>query len=286
MTLPLRHNTGSSLIEMEAAEFARVSYNLRTRYATQIISGGVGAISLSTGTSIGTSSNTLSTVQDNRNVHGNPYPGAPGIGTATMNFTYYQNFSDIAVPTNFDNSYLYFTGTGFAQQNSIAEIRSLIIDDCVTQMLTGDMVGTYMVSTSTPAGGGWENTGVLYVDTRYNNVGNTTFNLYVRRTATAPTTNLPVPLRRLSGLNFIQQSAAQNSAFEDFLFSVLQSRLSETLRYSINGSGEDRGTFTDTRYTQSSNRNERFGADDYRSISTPNINGMTLDPVPYTLRLR
>jgi len=193
MARPIRYDGVNDLIEMTDAQLDRLAYYLRVAYATQLANSGKGYIySGSGGTFIGSATDTRSTArtaQRTRNYSGgSDWPSYPGIGTETVNtYNYRQDRTVPSVPSdaNLDASgYVRINSNNLQSLSTEAHAYDEILSQCITDMRTGDEVGTYRVATSTPSNGGagtWENEGTWFLDRRYNNVGNTTYRYYLKR---------------------------------------------------------------------------------------------------------
>ena len=288
MTRPLRYinrpGIGIDFQEMSATQLARLRYNLRVLYANQINADGAGAIVIGGGTNFGSASNTERTVRTAVSVS-----SFPNIGTGTTSrnsYSYGINRNGIpSAPTDFTNSYMGFSGTDFRQERDLNEIESAIINPCITEMKTGDEVGTYRVASSSP-GSGWVDKGLWFRDSIYNNSAIGTYNLYLRTSATPPANSTVLPLRVTPGGDFREHSQASGSLFESFLYQVLVNRIlnENALTYDIGGdAGTARGSFIDTRRDDTNRVTFQANADSYRTTVTPSGTAATF--TTYTLRI-
>lgn len=302
MARPIRYDGVNGLIEMTDAQLDRLTYYLRVAFATQLATAGEGYIySGSDNTNIGSATDTRSTQQTNsqrRNFSGGAdYPSYPGIGSeivSTYNYRQDRNIPPIPSNANLDASgYLRISSNNLKSLSTEADAYSEIISQCITDMRTGDEVGTYRVATSTPSNGGagtWDDEGTWFIDRRYNNVGNTTYKYYLKRSLNnAPGSDIfPVGVVSSSDGNLKQRAIDANSdIIQNVLLPLLTRRLDDgDLNYSVSTSvsGITRGTFRNTRYNQSSN-SQFFSNPVYYSRSTPNTSGSTTDVSTYYLRL-
>ena len=69
-------------------------------------------------------------------------------------------------------------GTAGVISATEAQIVSTVITQTITDMRTGDEVGTYRVATSNPGGGTWSDKGTWFSDTTYNST--TTYKLWLK----------------------------------------------------------------------------------------------------------
>ena len=142
-------------------------------------------------------------------------------------------------------------------------------------MRTGDEVGTYRVSTSSP-GTGWTDRGTFFRDSVYNNSQINDYRLWLRLSATPPAGTTVLPLLITNAGDIQQQSQASNSAFANFLYQLLVSRLSSNdLTYNIDGGGINRGTFIDTRRSSTATNRNQINQNDYRTTVTPSGGAVT-----------
>lgn len=293
MTQPLKYARGmdipeGTLQQMTVEEFSLFRYNLRVRYANDVFIGGTGAIALGATPSF-PYSNTLRT-QVTTGPAPSAYPGA-STGVVTQTFNYGQNLTGApATPSDFTFSYAQFTNDDFIQERDVNRIIDFIVNPCIAEMrnadgmFTGnnDEVGTYRVSITSP-GTGWSDMGVFFTDSAYLHTPGINQKLWLRMTATAPSTSLPVPLRivrtTIDGNNsfaFQEHSAAPGGALENLVYPMLVNRLNVAggpLKYTVTTTEPalTRGSFVDTQRQGGSNvvdlplRN----LDDYRTQATP-----------------
>lgn len=290
---PLRYDGSDTLQDMTSAQLDRLIYYTQVAYANQLNSSGDGYIYVGAGgTSIGSASDTSATQQINQTqriindgvIQG--YPGYPGIGTETdTTYAYRQDRTTPAAVSSSDfNTYgmLYYdSGNDHLEPFSTeAELAAVIIDQAITNMRTGDEVGSYRVSTSTPTNGGagtWTDKGTWFSDSTYS-AGTTTYKLWLKTALTSvPGSDVfPVGLEDDGGGtptgHIINRdfSTGAGTLIGEVLLPALTRKMSSGLYYSVatSVSGINRGTFTDTRQTATSNTRS-FAGGFYKSISTP-----------------
>lgn len=294
MARPLKIDGTSGVQEMSDAELDGICYLLRVAYANQLNSGGTGSINVGgTGTSIGSATDTSATQQTASQgrdyVGGSDYPAAPGTGYETdATFNYKQVKTGIpGFPSNatLDSSgFLIIDGTsGLRVVNTEAQIYAEIIAQTLTDMKTGDEVGTYRVATGSP-GTGWVDKGTFFTDTTYS-AGSTTWKYFLKTSGTASTVTLPM---MLSGTDITEATGTfdqSHAMIQNVLLPCLTRRInSGDLVYNVNTSGSaiNRGSFTNT-YQAGSATSNSFSNPTYYTTSTPS--GGTSVVATYTLSL-
>ena len=296
---PLKFDGSDSLQDMTSAELERVIYYTQVAYALQISGAGNGHVNVGGGdTSIGSASDTSSTqrtnvttrIVNNGIIEG--YPGYPGIGSETdATYSYTQ---DRAVPSavssaNFNvNGLLFYDSANDEVEpfSTEAQLADVITDQAITNMRTGDEVGSYRVSTSAPSSGGagtWTDKGTFFSDTTYS-AGTTTYKLWVKTALdSVPGSDVfPIGLDSDGGgtaTGNIHQRDITNTGrlVQNVLLPALTRKMSSGLYYSVatSTSGINRGAFTDTKQTGTSNTRQ-FVNPQYRSISTPSGTASTV----------
>lgn len=296
---PLKYDGSNSLQDMTSAELERVTYYLQVAYAAQISGSGNGHVNVGgSGTTIGTASDTSSTqrtnittrIVNNGIIEG--YPAYPGIGSETdATYTYKQlRTTPSAVSSaNFNvNGMLFYDSSNDEVEpfSTEAQLADVIIDQAITNMRTGDEVGSYRVSTSTPTNGGagtWTDKGTFFSDTTYS-AGTTTYKLWLKTAlSSVPGSDVfPLGLDSDGGGtavgNIIQREITNNSRLvQNVLLPALTRKMSSGLYYSVatSTSGINRGAFTDSKQTGTSNT-QQFVNPQYRSISTPSGSASTV----------
>lgn len=286
MVRPLEFLSGN-LESMSDADLDRLQYYLRVAYAAQLNAGGPGSISVgSAQTQIGIASDTSSTQQSATTVRIvndgviQTYPAAPGLGTETdSSFTYQQNRTVPSFPSastlNADG-YAFYDNTAGAVQtaNTASHLYDEVLAQCITDMRTGDEVGTYRISTSTPTDGGagtWTDKGTWYTDSTYD-AGTTTYKLWLK-TAMNSIPGSDIEPVGLDGSDLKERGILNsNNLIQNVLLPALTRRMSSgDLLYTTGTStpsGVNRGTFTDTRQT-TSNDTQVFSDPNYTTTSTP-----------------
>ncbi len=180
-----------------------ISYFLRKRYAYLLDTGGLD-IPGTLGTTgqhqpdaqwvfIGGAYNTHRQMGQHTEADDNLPPGYPGAGaepdtnftsdqtsTASELMLYYQNQTHspvITVPTEatINNTGLLYWSSPDLKIGPISEgdLQDTLADHCLTQMISGDEVGTYRVAKSDPGGGTWSDKGQFMEDTTYFSTGGT-----------------------------------------------------------------------------------------------------------------
>ena len=307
MNRPLRYDTSGDTInlrEMTDANLERLVYYTQVAYATQLNSNGKGYIATgSFGTSIGSHQDTLSAQQINQNPSpGNQpgtsqYPGSyPGITEVNgINYTYSQDRTVPTFPNESTlnaNSYLCLDGSyDIKVAKDESDIITAIIDSALTKLknadqVSGNEVGSYRVATSTPTNGGagtWEDKGTWFIDKYYNNTGNITYKLYLKRSLTTVPGSDIIPLKLFNNDLREHSSITDTSDLvQNVLLPTMTRRLSTgtSLCYQVVSSEEAmvRGVITNKRFNQANNTQNIAGSgasEVYQRISTPKVTGTT-----------
>lgn len=298
MARPLKYDSGN-LQQMSDANIDRLLYNLRAAYANQLNNSGDGYVYVGSGnTDIGTAVDTSSTVQTasvTRIVNDGiiqTYPAYPGLGTETDNtYNFRQDRTEPSAPTTDQlnkDGYLFYDSGNLTAASTNAHFYDELISQCITDMRTGDEVGTYRISTTTPTDGGagtWTNKGNVFTDTTFS-AGTVNYNLYLKLSLnTVPGTDVfPVGLDSdLSG-NLMEREIGTNSRLiNNVLLPILTRNMdaSPGLYYTVSTTqtGVNRGSFTDTKQTTASNT-QYFDGTFYTSTSTPTA-GATVQTTYY-----
>lgn len=290
----------SGLRELTDAQINYIQYELRSAFATYLKDNttGYGAVYVggSGNTTIGSFSDTkrtqgASSVGDGGYTGGgadagygpsSDYPAIPSTGTTTVaTYTYRQNQNEptaVSNTTHESDGYLvHSSGGDIAIESTEANILDTIITGCLTEMRTGDMVGTYKVSTSNPdTNDTWDDLGTFFVDTIYTGT-NGTYKLWLKRDEQNgnPYTAVEVAGWHNSDGDIINRSTAEGSnLINNILLPCLQRRISESLIYEISssqGTGNlARGTIFDTRLgSQTTEYVTNAPSDTYQTFSTP-----------------
>jgi hypothetical protein len=298
---PLAYDGTNTLQDMTDANLERLIYVLQESYANQLINNGNGHLNVGgSGTTIGTAVDTSATQQIDGNLRilndgiVQTYPAYPGIGTETdATYTYKQLRTVPSAVSSADfnvNGMIFYDSAAdeFVPFSTEAQLATVIVDQAITNMRTGDEVGSYRVSTTTPTNGGagtWFNAGLWYQDTTYS-AGSTNYNLWIKTGLTTPpgsADDTPLGLDSDGGGtavgNFRTRSASSNGRLvNNVLLPALTRKMSSGLYYSVatSISGINRGAFTNTKQTGTTNTRD-IAADNidgvygtfYRSISTP-----------------
>ena len=281
MSRPLRIDGTAGLVEMSDANLDRLCYNLRVAYSTQINSNGNGSVNIGgSGTTIGTMSDTSRTQRVNTGSNTQPYPGT---GTETdATFTYKQIRTYPSSPSNSTlnlEGFCIIDGTQGTITATEAQIASTIISQTISDMRTGDEVGTYRVSTSNPGGGTWVNKGTWFIDTTYS--GSTTYYLWLKTAHSSTPGSNVYPVANDSTVGLREQNiSSSGNLIQNILLPILTRNMvsSNSLFYNLSTSntGLNRGVINDTRLSSTSNTQSNPPAgtnpgpsDVYRSFSTP-----------------
>ena len=293
---PMIFDNGT-LKDMTPTNLLRLVYYLQVAYAAQISGNGDGYVYAgSGGTSIGSAADTSATQQINSTTRGvndgiiQGYPAYPGVGSETdTSYAYRQDRTvPSAVSSGDFNSYgmiYYDSGNDHLEPFSTeAELAAVIVDQAITNMRTGNEVGTYRLSTGTPNSGGagtWTDKGSFFVDTLYSGTA-ATYKLWVKTAQdTIPGSDLvPVGLEDDGGGtptgNLIQRdfSADANKLISKVLLPALTRKMSSGLYYTVatSISGINRGSFTNTKLSGTTNSQlfqQTGGTYFYRAVSTP-----------------
>lgn len=281
MSRPLRVDGTSGLIEMSDADLDRLCYNLRVAYSAQLNSGGNGSVHVGgSGTTIGTMSDTSRTQNVNT---GSSRQNFPGTGTETdASYTYKQLRTYPSSPSNSTlntEGFVIVDGTSGTITATEAQIAATVIAQTITDMRTGDEVGTYRVATSNPGGGTWVDKGTWFVDTTY--TGSTTYKLWLKTAhSSVPGSNIyPVAIDGTAGLKEVNIASSGN-LIQNILLPILtrDMAVNSSLYYllNVNNTGVNRGVIADTRLSGTSETRSEppagtdpGGSDIYKAFSTP-----------------
>lgn len=290
---PIKYDGTNTIQDMSDAQLERLIYNLQEAYSNQLNSSGNGNVNVGgSGTTIGTASDTSSTQQTATVVRIvndgiiQTYPAYPGIGSETdTTYTYKQlrTVPSAVASADFNvNGLLFYDSDNdqFIPMSTEAQLATVIIDQAITNMRTGDEVGSYRVSTSTPTNGGagtWTDKGTFFSDTTYS-AGTTTYKLWLKRTLTSPpgsATDVPLGLDSDGGGTAIGNMHSRAIGVNDrliqtVLLPALTRKMSSGLYYTVatSVSGINRGAFTDTKQTSTTNT-QTFSNPNYNATSTP-----------------
>lgn len=273
MARPLKYVSGdNALQEMSDADLDRLCYNLRLAYASQLNSSGNGSIYEGSGnTSIGSFTDTIFEAQYNtrpRDQDGNPnnnYPAYPGLYTNTSHgtFTYRQRRSVPSFPSNATldaDGYVYYSSNEVRSANSAAHLYDEILSQTITDMRTGDEVGTYRVSVSSPGSGWVSKDSAWFIDHKYqsgyrtNNTITTsthrTYQLWLRTSASAPGSEVRPLGLDTSDLKERTIGSTSNLVVNVLLPALTRRMNNGDLLYTVsssNSGGVNRGEFQDHR---------------------------------------
>ena len=253
-----------------------LSYFLRKRYAA-LLDGGTdyaGEVKTS-GTSpfisIGTADNgyrsqgSMTEPDDNHNSQGaepDTNFGSDQTTFSSSTLTFYQNMHHntamISSATINNMGILYWSTPDLKiGPTDEADLRDTLATHCLTQMHTGDEVGSYKVAVSDPGGGTWSNKGAFFTDTVYNDSTYGDYRLWLKLANTTEPSSPDNYIRWDSTNNEIQlESSVDYSASSKFItdcyLNIIQRR---HLTYNVHTSltGTDRGLFYDKKYDNTSN---------------------------------
>ncbi len=280
MARPFKLDGFRGIIEMSDAHLDRMCYYLRKAYSDQLNAGGNGSVNVGgSGTTIGSMSDTSRTKRTNTGSNTQPYPGT---GTETdSTYSYKQDFTIPSSPSDTilnDQGFVILDGTSGVMTADENEIINTVITQTISDMRTGDEVGTYRVATSNPGNGTWTNKGTWFVDTTYS--GTTNYKLWLKRSmAVEPGTYVyPICKDGTSGLKEVDIAVSSNLV-QNILLPILTRQMQPNLQYNqqlIQHTGVTRGIIYDTRLsgTSETQSNPPSGTDPgpsdvYKSFSTP-----------------
>ena len=273
-------------------DLARLSYETQVGFADALNAGGVGSINVGGGgTAIGSISDTRfdaaynTIAPDNDGGPGSTpisynYPGSVPTRSVTT-YSYKQEQTAPAMPSTSvlnSNAWLYYdSGYIFRYIGDEADILDTVLQEAISQLKTGNEVGSYRVATSTPTSGTagtWENKGTWMVDTRYSRGGGTpvpinsgttitTTTLYLKRAINSPPGTVSKFFRQ-SGSGIHEQATTFWNSSSTLVTSVLvpamQRKVGKSIAYvGDTSTASSRGSFQDTRLNSSQTFNQQSG---------------------------
>ena len=137
-----------------------------------------------------------------------------------------------------------------------ADLRDTLATHCLTQMASGDEVGSYRVATSDPGGGTWSDKGTFFTDTIYADSGYGVYKLWLKTANTTEPSSPDNYIRWDATNNEIQlessTDASTNKLVNDAYLTIVYRR---HLLYnvSLTNSGTNKGTFYDKKYSATTN---------------------------------
>jgi len=317
MSRPLKIVSSNILREMSDNDLDYINYRLREIYANKLNDGTITSGQLRIGTasgytSIGSAVNTITAIstasQARTNNSGDDvdpdgagpteagdWPSAPSLTENTNTTTYFQDQLAGGIPTYpansvlDDDSFLLYSGNALRVAGATeAQLYDDIVSQCIADMKTGDEVGTYRVSTSTPTDGGagtWIDKGTWFSDTTYDQ-GTTTYKYWLKtRLTTRPSYSIE-PLRWTGSQVREMDSDQLDNLCTNVLLPVLRRRLDDgDLNYTVGtsiGADINRGSFVDKKQTGST-ASYAFTDPTYYTYSTPS--GAASDVNTYYLLL-
>ena len=145
---------------------------------------------------------------------------------------------------------------------SETDLRDTLADHCLTQMETGDEVGTYRVSVSAPntasgISGGWVDKGSFFTDSIYGNASYNDYRLWLKTTNTTEPSSPDNYIRWDSTNNEIQLEtstlySSTAKLINDVYINILHRR-APLYNVQTTNSGNHRGTFYDKKYDSYTN---------------------------------
>lgn len=231
----------------------------------------------------------------------------PDVSTVTVGYSRISQSIDTSLTNWTDGTYsypLYYDGSDLREM-SAADFGDTFIKPAIDTLTTGstgtDQAGTYFISTSSSVAGATLVYGSpVFVDTRANadaytadgipetlDQPTTITNYYLHRINSAGAAGHELPIcYRKSGTDLQQTPSA---TFETALTTMINYYAAEVsgtrIRYSINGSGNNRGSaMVDTRLDGSTYRTRFVNTDDYRTQEQPS--GSATNISTYYLRIR
>jgi len=301
MSRPLYYDASgaSNVINLRAmtdAELDALAHSVRVAYAAQLNAGGEGSLFVgsSGSTSIGSLRDTVSTQE----TEGTPSPGnQPGTSqyppSASVNIghdqsaalTYFRQRR--TTPPSFPNaatlgthSYLCLDGSyDIKVAKDESDIISGIINVCLDELKSGDLVGSYKVQIDSP-GTNWADKGAWFIDTTYNNAANVTYKLWLRTSATSVNADV-LPLKLDS--NEIKRHtdiSSTSGIVQNVLLPTMTRRLSTgtSLCYDVDSTisaGVSRGLYINTRFKQEvETLSIQSSPQIYFRTATPKTNGL------------
>ena len=297
---PLKYDGSNTLQDMSTSDLERLTYYLQVAFAAQLNASGDGYIFVGSGaTTIGSAADTSATQQTNQTARGindgviQGFPSHPGIGVETdTSYSYQQDRTTPSAVSsaNFNLNGMLFYDSGNDELEPFsteAQLADVITNQAITNMRTGDEVGSYRVATSEPSSGGagtYVDKGTWFADTTFS-AGTTTFKLWLKTALdSVPGSDIfPVGLDSDgSGTptgNIHQRLITDNGRLiQTVLLPALTRKMSSGLYYGVGTSinGINRGAFTDTKQTGTTNTTSLAGGF-YKSISTPSGTASTVN---------
>lgn len=149
-----------------------------------------------------------------------------------------------------------------------------LLDECISQMHSGDEIGSYRIGTSAPAGGGWSTAiSNMFVDTAYGNT-NINYNLYLKtaKSTAATTPTLVRPMGRVSSADSNIKEKITNATVKDDDFIVNYMLPSLTRRLFSNSLNTIFYVFSAVDYSSSAKyRNSGAVTDTNKATQTTNV---------------
>ena len=223
MANPIKLRSDNDLQEMTNAEMDYAVYRVLLSFASS------NTLSINPGSTSGLTNigNFVDTIRNDA-VGTHPTTGA----TSSTTYTFYQDRQ-----TQSEASMLRPIGlsTSDLGQQSDTDLNTTIISRALSQMIN-DGIGKYQLRASAPSGGTWTNRGTITNSVR--GASNSTFTLWQKTNATAPTTIRPM---RLDGTNLREMSNADIET----LAARLRNRINDTGigQYALQATAPGTGTW-------------------------------------------
>jgi len=302
---PLKLN-GSNLQEMTTAEIEAIQTEAIRLY-------GSNPYVYLTGTASG---GNLGTMNDTRLIAGagttdvtnfDTEAETPDVSTTTVGYARINQNIDTSLSNWSDATYSYpmYYDNGDLREMSAADFGDTFIKPAIDTLTSGstgtDQAGTYFISTSNSvAGSTLVYANPVFVDTRANagaytaagipetqDQPTTITNYYLHRINSASQGSFELPIcYRKSGVDLQQTPSANFSTALTTMINYYAAEVTGTrIRYSINGTGNNRGSaMTDTKLNSSTYLQRYVNTDDYRTQEAPS--GTAANITTYYLRIR
>ena len=265
----------NSLYQMTDNELDILSYYVRKRYAHYLNTStsttgrlNVGDPGITGYVTIGSAVDSDRTLYSVTNPDNNVPPigadesfGSDQTGTETSTTAYYmQNNAPALISSASINSHgVLFWNSDHLKigPTSETDLLDTVVTDAISEIRTGDEVGSYFVASSSPSGGTYVSKGVFFTDTIYPNTTQTTYNLWLKTANTTEPTSANDYARWDSSNNEIQLENVDdftNYLIDSIFVNVLQRNCPlYTVLASAGTPANTKSTFYDTRYDGTTN---------------------------------
>ena len=232
----------------------------------------------------------------------------PNVSTVTVGYSRLSQSIDTSLTNWSDGSYsypLYYDGDNLREMTA-ADFGDTFIKPAIDTLTSGStgtgQAGTYFISTSTSVSGATlvSVTQPIFSDTRANAAAytasgipeapdqpTTIVNYYLHRVNSASAAGYELPIcYTKSGTNLQQTPSANFTSALTTMINYYAAEVTGTrIRYSINGTGNNRGSaITDTKLNSSTYLQRYVNTDDYRTQEVPSGSATTIST--YYLRIR